>query len=414
MKEFLDKVADCLELADVGMDYDFRSGDEWSSIQGLSLIMMMESDYHRKMSVEEFRSLKTVADLASACGINGEIKESVIAEDGVAELSESRMNDVKELIGDRFGQTSVRLLEYFADNPTQEGRPLGEVAYEGGRLMAFRAALRRRMYLKQELVYGSVGAMLVARQDASPVQIANLLKRNVAPREGSSIFFANTSNSASVKLNQMVGVDGEGPASCAVSRFAITYMPKAFRFLVRNPSARVLRTIDPAVFDGFWGRYLKSNVGLVTSRSAKELQWMFGGLLATGECVLLGAFSGQELVGYIIFKKQGGHFERWVVADWIALENNRKILKQLLVSAVRYLRKYTDAFMLQSVGFPDFVQPIIKWRMPFWKRCASMTFIWKAHGDRLAKIPEGSWFFGPYDGDRGMGIPGQFAGGPCA
>ena len=37
---------------------------------GFALIIMLEQEYHVKLTVEEFLKLETVADLANAAGVN--------------------------------------------------------------------------------------------------------------------------------------------------------------------------------------------------------------------------------------------------------------------------------------------------------------------------------------------------------
>lgn len=69
MNEFLDKVAEILEVDSVDANFEFRSISEWDSMKGFSLIVLLESDYGTQMSVDEFMGCKTVGDLANFAGV---------------------------------------------------------------------------------------------------------------------------------------------------------------------------------------------------------------------------------------------------------------------------------------------------------------------------------------------------------
>lgn len=69
MDEFLVKVAEILEVDSVVPEFDFRTIEEWDSMKGFSLIVLLESDYGKQMSVDEFLNCKTVAQLAAFAGV---------------------------------------------------------------------------------------------------------------------------------------------------------------------------------------------------------------------------------------------------------------------------------------------------------------------------------------------------------
>ena len=69
MEEFAAKVADILEVDSVTRDFRFRTVDEWNSLKGFSLMVLMEQDYGKEMSVEEFLGCETVSDLARFAGV---------------------------------------------------------------------------------------------------------------------------------------------------------------------------------------------------------------------------------------------------------------------------------------------------------------------------------------------------------
>lgn len=69
MGEFLQKIAEILELESVTPDCKFRSIDEWDSLKGFSIIVLMESDYGKEMPVETFLACETIEDLAKFAGV---------------------------------------------------------------------------------------------------------------------------------------------------------------------------------------------------------------------------------------------------------------------------------------------------------------------------------------------------------
>ncbi len=69
MEEFLPKVAEILEVDSVTPDFRFREIEEWDSLKGFSIIVLMEQDYGKEMSVETFLKCETVGDLAKFAGV---------------------------------------------------------------------------------------------------------------------------------------------------------------------------------------------------------------------------------------------------------------------------------------------------------------------------------------------------------
>ena len=70
MEEFLSKVAEILEVESVTPDFKFREIEEWDSLKGFSLIVLMEQDYGREMSVNTFLKCETIGDLAKFVGVS--------------------------------------------------------------------------------------------------------------------------------------------------------------------------------------------------------------------------------------------------------------------------------------------------------------------------------------------------------
>ena len=69
MEEFTAKIADILEVDSVTPEFRFRTVDDWNSLKGFSLMVLMEQDYGKEMSVEEFLGCETVDDLAKFAGV---------------------------------------------------------------------------------------------------------------------------------------------------------------------------------------------------------------------------------------------------------------------------------------------------------------------------------------------------------
>ena len=69
MEDFLSKVAEILEVESVAPDFKFREIEEWDSLKGFSLIVLMEQDYGKEMLVEQFLACETVGDLVRFAGV---------------------------------------------------------------------------------------------------------------------------------------------------------------------------------------------------------------------------------------------------------------------------------------------------------------------------------------------------------
>lgn len=69
MNEFLVKIAEILEVDAIAPEQDFRVTSDFDSMKGFSIIVLLESDYGKQMTVEQFLECKTVADLAAFAGV---------------------------------------------------------------------------------------------------------------------------------------------------------------------------------------------------------------------------------------------------------------------------------------------------------------------------------------------------------
>lgn len=70
MEQFLELAAEAMEVEPeaINMDTDFREEiEDFSSLMGFALIVMMEDEYGVQVSVEEFLDSRTIGDLYRRC-----------------------------------------------------------------------------------------------------------------------------------------------------------------------------------------------------------------------------------------------------------------------------------------------------------------------------------------------------------
>lgn len=69
MEKFLEMVAEIFEVEpkEISMDTVFRELDNFGSMAGFSLIILMEDEYGVVVSVNEFLKCKTIGDLYRKC-----------------------------------------------------------------------------------------------------------------------------------------------------------------------------------------------------------------------------------------------------------------------------------------------------------------------------------------------------------
>ena len=65
MEKFLEEMAEILEVdaKDISLETEFRTVDDWGSMMGFSILVMMESEYGVKISVPEFLQMNTLGDI---------------------------------------------------------------------------------------------------------------------------------------------------------------------------------------------------------------------------------------------------------------------------------------------------------------------------------------------------------------
>ena len=65
MERFLQRAADILDVDTVTPETRFSEVPGWCSLMAFGLLVMMESDYSRELSIEEFMRIETLGQLFS-------------------------------------------------------------------------------------------------------------------------------------------------------------------------------------------------------------------------------------------------------------------------------------------------------------------------------------------------------------
>ncbi len=66
MEELLEKIADILEVDKVDVNKKFTDYEEWDSLAGLSLLAVLDSDYHMAMTNKDIRSFNSIQEFCEA------------------------------------------------------------------------------------------------------------------------------------------------------------------------------------------------------------------------------------------------------------------------------------------------------------------------------------------------------------
>lgn len=351
-------------------------------------------------------------------------------------FNEKTIDDFKEVVRARFSDAATKLADKVMANPARSaGMDSGAIGYADGKPVCIRASIIRRVYFGGRQFLGVVGGMLAKKHGADRSLLKRVVKNSILPRSDSKLFFTNTSVAACVRLNKEAGVEGQGPGSWLCRRVVVfrPILSKWLRFAAVHPRIPKLRfsnftlpftegvidnfadgmclrreiALNDSDLDCFWARYLSTNKGLVASRTAAEVNWAYGDRL-TKNAVFISLNRQNEILGYIVasFSDQGGLI--WNIIDWIALDNDLRMLEILMKAMVGYIRSNTPAIELRISGFPKYVQSIISkyatcvdaiGHNPYLFHCYDSALL-----DTLSKdgVDECSWFWGPYDGDMCM------------
>ena len=343
------------------------------------------------------------------------------------------LDDAKYVVRNVFGENACNKLETMILNPALEevpGSDCGEVLYIDGKPAGFNAAILRKMYYKDVSFWGISGSTLCLLPEArKEMACVDLLKKIVAPRFGSKMFFGNSANKRGLKVTRAFGIDGETPITTAQKRIVVI---RPIQFAIYLFNSKLLkkagcraRTVNKAKlairdiyisgygirriedfsdyeFNGFWSEYVEGNQGYVCSRSAKELKWLWRERVLTDKALIVGAYRDESLRGFAIFYTDEIGMA-WHVGDLIAIGNNTEILSVVLGGGLKLLKKATRAVHCDISGFPDSAQDVIKANFPILRNLSNNQFTWKFHSPDAPSFEDlnssKSWFFGPYDGD---------------
>ena len=66
MNEFIEKLAEILEVDELDVNKKFTDYEEWDSLCGLSIIAMLDSDYNMTMKNKEILEFNSIKDFCEA------------------------------------------------------------------------------------------------------------------------------------------------------------------------------------------------------------------------------------------------------------------------------------------------------------------------------------------------------------
>jgi len=314
----------------------------------------------------------------------------------------------------------------------------GVVLTDGDRVVGFQGAVLRELFFKKNPVLAYEMGVLGIEKDYR--LYAPMLTNILFNQKQVIAFLGNTFSLAASRMYKMARFKN-GPDSCTQIRFGIIlwrmFLPSVIsrtRFrkyakslLVRSlglvidvvcslfirlpyvqsmTDSKVLRSIDQNTFCDFWDDYLENNEGLVMSRTPDVLEWLFGEEIALGRNTLIGRFDKEKLVGYIVLRQKklpNSDSERFVVIDWIAINNDKRVLSDLL----RDGREYTlsqGAAVLEILGYPESCQEVISQYFPFKRKIIANSFMYKtvdsSQSEAFREQADKGWFWGAMDADR--------------
>ncbi len=343
---------------------------------------------------------------------------------------------IRELASSSFGEAALKSLQKILDNPVRkEVVPAGCIAVKNGKAVCFKVSMVRRVYFGREESFGLVGGFFCKAKKGCPLSIVLEVQERAEWNHYPCRFrFGNTCIYLTMRMNAELGAR-QGVESWTEMRFGLIHplrfllllfrrkvlhlpqpAPHAFKHApdavetqsyAASGKTRVCRMMEfDSRFDGFWKRYLSENSGIVVSRDIETLTWIFGREVRDGECVLLASVRDADVVdGFIVLRPMPSSPDRWLIMDMIALENAPERIDLLLAGARRFLKRETSAITLESTGFPDFIQPVLKKHMPHLKKTGHNRFEWISDDQEVVQSIEqagntrDSWFFGPFDGD---------------
>lgn len=62
MEELKKKLQDLLEVEELDVRKHFTDYEEWDSVTGLSILALLDSDYHQAMTIKEVLAFRSIED----------------------------------------------------------------------------------------------------------------------------------------------------------------------------------------------------------------------------------------------------------------------------------------------------------------------------------------------------------------
>lgn len=345
-------------------------------------------------------------------------------------LTDENAEDARSVILARFPMSALDVLEKTMSNPLRsECSEIGDIAYEDGRPVGFRAANRRRMHFGAEPILGRVRGLTCRTIDSPKTVMPALCMAQTNSPRGCSIAYSNTQSPPTEKRAKAMGFL-QGPESCSrflcrpvrpLSFLLYFVLRKVFKWDMSKirrvkigtalwckefDGIRVRRIleIERSFFTRLMAEYLKSNEGLVSDRDPETMAWLFEKGLKESTIVILTAERNGRPYGSAVLRTD--EFSRqWTLIDWFAVRNDDAVLEALLKGACVFLKAQTPALVLKTIGYPDYIQGLLKRYLPRVRQTGVNWFSYNFLSEDLARkcgeSVEGrkSWFFGPFDGD---------------
>lgn len=345
-------------------------------------------------------------------------------------LTDTNIGDAKSVILSRFPESALEVFDKTMANPLRsECSEIGDIAYEDGCPVGFRAANRRRMHFGAEPILGRVRGLTCRTKDSSKSVMEVLCTAQTQSPRGCSIAYSNTQSPPTEKRAKAMGFLA-GPESCTrflcrpvrpLSFLLYFALRKAFKFdISKTRQIRVcashwdkeidgfrvsrILTVERDFFARLMVEHLKSNEGIVSDRDPETMAWLFEKGLKESTIVILTAERDGCPCGSAVLKTDE-FAKHWTLIDWFAVRNDESVLEALLKGACEFLKTQTPALVLKTIGYPEYVQGLLKRYMPQERPTGvnwfSYNFLSEDFARRCGDSIEGrkSWFFGPFDGD---------------
>ena len=357
-------------------------------------------------------------------------------------FTQETLVDAKKIVAEVFRDEACALLDMMVQNHNIKEfgwKNIGDIVYRNDIPVGFQSTIPWKIYIGNSVYQTAIGSTMCLRRSETPVLTLELENRSMEKRGESKLFFGNTSCRAAMRLAKAVAGENcvVGPDTFSRKHwYRVSYFnyiryrlqhvlsvlvrrifkkevnllmtwevrDKGFEFKAGEFIIRRELSVEHKKVEDFWQRYIAGNKGIVSSRGARDVEWVFGDGIRIGKVVMLGIYKEGALNGWIVLQ-HSCNGSRWNVLDWVALDNSERILETLIVGAKHYLKSKTPAWYFQIHGYPKEIEPLIRVQFPNEIKLSKYdAFVYVHLGDDLKEsmkkieYPE-SWFFGVYDGD---------------